>query len=272
MTTTYRDLIKRAEQFLTNPADAEYFVQALSDKKRHELFGSQGAASQELLFELERYIDKYRPDMPIQHLINKAYFFSNALYVDERVMIPRPETEELVTKTAVWLNRLNIIPKTILDIGTGSGAIAIALACIFTRANIQATDISPDALAVCKTNIIKYKLVNRINIIQADLYPKTTVKFDLIISNPPYIPQDEINLLAPSVKNYEPHLALDGGRQGFEKIEKIIGQAPGYLTENGLLALEIDPRQERLIKNLMSSAVFEKDNNSFIRYAFIKYV
>ncbi|MBS3999301.1 MAG: peptide chain release factor N(5)-glutamine methyltransferase [Desulfobulbaceae bacterium] len=271
MSITYKTLLEQADNHFQNRADAEFFMQALTNKKRHELFMDNLAIPKHIFNEFNKYLSRCRPDMPVQYLVNKAYFLSYELYIDERAMIPRPETEELVMKIADRLNKSSVSPNAILDIGMGSGAIAIALANMFPDSNVFATDISSKAIDVAKLNANKYGLVRKINLIQADLFPATDIKFGLIISNPPYIPHNEIKTLPLSVRNYEPSLALDGGKQGFEIIEKIIRQAPDYLMPKGLLALEIDPRQEKLIKNLVSHAQFEKDNQGFIRYAFIKY-
>jgi release factor glutamine methyltransferase len=271
MSITYKTLLEQALNHFHNQVDAEYFMQALTNKKRHELFTDKTAVSRQTTNEFNIRINQYRPDMPVQYLVNKAYFLSYELYVNGRVMIPRPETEELVIKTVARFNQSSVSLNAILDIGVGSGAIAIALAKMFPESKIIATDISCEAIGVAKFNIAKHGVADKIKLIHIDLFPTAETRFDLIISNPPYIPRNEINALPFSVRNYEPTLALDGGKQGFELIEKITKQAPDYLVPNGLLALEIDPRQEKLIKNLAPNARFEKDNQGFIRYAFIKY-
>jgi release factor glutamine methyltransferase len=150
----------------------------------------------------------------------------------------------------------------------------------FPESKIIATDISTDVLEVAEINVRKYYLIDRIGLFHADLFPSIENiqgMINLIISNPPYIPENEIENLSPTVKDYEPHLALNGGKQGFEMIERIITHAHNYLAPNGLLALEIDPRQTKLISNskfLISNLFnveFEKDNQGMIRYAFIKF-
>lgn len=269
MSITYQDLLKLAENRLASRADAEYFVLALTNKKRHELYGSVNTATQQEINAFDRCVGKHKPAMPVQYLVNKAYFLSFELYVDERVMIPRPETEELVVITASRIKKSGITPGAILDIGTGSGAIAVAMANIFPEAKVVATDISGQALEVAKFNITKYGLAHKIALIQTDLFPINKDKFDIIISNPPYIPRDEIEILGPSIKNFEPTIALNGEQDGFEIIEKIIQRASDYLAQNRLLALEIDPRQEKLIQALAFNAEFEKDNQELTRYCFV---
>ncbi len=265
---TLQTLLQQAKQVFPNETISEFFVRGLTNKTYFELYTDVSRVSQQVLDETQKLLSTYKPGMPVQYLLHKAYFLFYELYVDERVMIPRFETEDLVMKTA---NRLKN-PKQILDIGTGSGVIAIALADIFPNARIIATDISFDALDVARINISKFNFQDRIKFYQADLMPNIkNIQFDMIIFNPPYIPNNEIESLSPTVKDFEPQLALDGGKQGFEIIERIVRQAKEWLVPNGLVALEIDPRQANLIKSLVSWVEFEKDNQGFIRYAFIKF-
>jgi len=277
---TYRTLLEQSQK-RHDKSYIEYLLQGITNRKVHELYLDNSKVSQDTIDKFNQLLKKKKADKPIQYLLQKAYFLSYELYIDERVLIPRFETEELVTLTQRRLanSGKRSAVKSLLDIGTGSGAIAVALADIFLQAKIVATDISKDALEVAKININRYNFQDRINLYQTDLFDNLENNvFDLIISNPPYIPEHEIEKLSPMVKNHEPRLALDGGKQGFEIIEKIIRQAKDWLRPNGLLALEIDPRQAGLIKCLISndkfqisSVEFEKDNQEFIRYAFIRY-
>lgn len=272
MTITYKTLLEQANKHFSSPTDAEYVIQSLTHKKQYELFTDTTAVPKQVYAQFNQLLSKQKPYMPVQYLVNKTFFLSYEFYVDSRVFIPRPETEVLIEKTASLLKKENIIPNTILDIGTGSGAIAIVLTNMFREAKVVATDISSEALEVAKINIDHCGLANKIRLFHINLFPSLNTKYDLIISNPPYIPQDEIENLPISVKNYEPRIALDGGRYGFELIKRIINGALNYLAPNGLIAMEIEPRQQKLIKDLTPNACFEKDNQGFIRYAFIKYM
>jgi release factor glutamine methyltransferase len=276
---TYRTLLEQAQKH-RDKSYAEYLLQGITNKKVFELYLDKSVVSQKIIRQFNGLLEQGKSNVPIQYLLQKTYFLSYELYVDERVMIPRFETEELVIKTAGKLNAQDVMPKAILDIGTGSGAIAIAMAHYFPESKIIATDISTDVLEVAEINVRKYYLIDRIGLFHADLFPSIENiqgMINLIISNPPYIPENEIENLSPTVKDYEPHLALNGGKQGFEMIERIITHAHNYLAPNGLLALEIDPRQTKLISNskfLISNLFnveFEKDNQGMIRYAFIKF-
>jgi release factor glutamine methyltransferase len=273
---TYRTLLKQAQKNC-DKSRTEYLLQGITNKKVSKLYLDDSSVPQDTINKFNRLLQE-KSDKPIQYILQKAYFLSYELYVDERVLIPRFETEELVVKTAVRFN-VQDGPKNVLDIGTGSGAIAIALADLFPQANIVAADISAVALEVAKINIKKHGFQDRIRLFQSNIFPDIkNIKFDLIISNPPYIPEDEMEKLNTTVKDYEPLLALDGGKQGFEIIERILCQAKDWLKPDGLLALELDPRQAPLIKCLITNdkcqiarVEFEKDNQGFIRYAFIKY-
>jgi len=292
---TIKTLLRQAQQEFQDINVAEYLLCGLANKKRAELYLDDSCVSSDLVIQFHNLLKNRKPNMPVQYLLHKASFLSLELYVDERVMIPRFETEELVIKTAdrfkaqhintteaqrhKGTQRKNSVISeppflrgdiNILDIGTGSGAIAIALADLFTRARVVATDVSDEALVVAKINIKRYGFEEKIGLRKIDLFPALNTSFDLIISNPPYIPEDEIENLPPSVKNYEPCLALNGGKNGFNIIKRIIEQAPNYLAPNGLLALEIDSRQAELILAISPVAQFEKDNQGLIRYAFIK--
>ena len=270
---TLQTLLKQAKRVFPDEPVAEFFVRGLTDKTRLEMYTDKSPVSQEVFSQAQNLLSAYKPNLPVQYLLRKAYFLSYELYVDERVMIPRFETEDLVMLTVKRLVDcgLRSAVKSILDIGAGSGAIAIALADIFPKAKIIATDISSDALEVARININKYNLQDRIELYQADLFSGLEhVEFDLIISNPPYIPNNEIENLRPTVKDFEPRLALDGGKQGFEIIERIIKETKGWMNPVGLLAMEIDPRQAEPIKAQAHWVDFEKDNQGLVRYAFIK--
>lgn len=269
MIITALKLLKQAESYFNNRSDAEYFIQSLLQKPRYLIYQDILINETEILTRYHQLIKSYKPHMPIAYLVKKAYFMNFELYVDGRVLIPRPETELLIEKTTDLLSQYQIKPKTILDLGTGSGNIAIALAKIYPQAQIIAADISEDALAVSEINIKKYHLSDRIKLIKSNLFLNLNTKFELIISNPPYLDNKEIENLPYSVKNYEPVIALNGGSDGFEIIKQIIEQAPNYLTAKSLLALEINPQHGELLNKLSTSIILDNDYNNLIRFAFI---
>ena len=183
---------------------------------------------------------------PLAHIIGEAEFMGRLFSVGPTVLIPRPETEELVEETIKNLPLKR--PSRILDLCSGSGCIAISLAFTFPSAEIIGADISPEALQVARKNAENMNLGKKVNFIQSDVFENISGEFDFIISNPPYIPTDVIATLSPEVRN-EPRLALDGGPDGLDVIRKIISSAPAYLKPGGLLALEIGCAQcEKVLK------------------------
>jgi len=175
---------------------------------------------------------------PPQYIIGRAYFYGLELKVNPEVLIPRFETERLVELT---LQRLHGT-ETILDIGTGSGAIAIALKQNLNSLNVLATDISPEALKIAKDNAAKYQ--TDIHFYLADCFPATGHTYSAIISNPPYISQEELVTLDKRIKEQEPRLALLGGIDGLEFYRKLFRYSSSYLTENGFLAVEHSEAQK----------------------------
>jgi release factor glutamine methyltransferase len=180
---------------------------------------------------------------PFPYVLGHWEFFGLDFDITPDVLIPRPETELLVENAIVWL-QASPDRRTIADVGTGSGAIAISIAANIPDAYILATDISHSALKVAHQNAHRYNLTNRIDFVQCDLLPPhfdplaTEDHFDLLCANLPYIPTDTLHGL--SVYGREPTLALDGGTDGLEIIRRLLHIAPEWLAPNGLILLEIE--------------------------------
>ena len=196
--------------------------------------------------ELEDKLERLKNNEPIQYITNHQEFFGYDFYIDENVLIPQPDTELLVEECIEISTKLEKMCKTnikILDLCTGSGAIAISLAKSIKNANIIASDISEKALEVANKNSISNNV--KIEFIHSDLYQNIKEKFNIVISNPPYIKTEVIKTLSEEVRK-EPHLALDGGEDGLEFYKKIIKESKEKLEENGYLLLEIgfDQKQE----------------------------
>jgi release factor glutamine methyltransferase len=191
---------------------------------------------------------------PIQYIIGKQEFYGLDFHVTPAVLIPRPETEHLVE--AVLKLLLADKPQAIADIGTGSGAIAIALAAHLPHAAITALDISTEALAVAQTNARTHNLDDRIQFLQSDLLSALSdeaASFDAIVSNPPYVAESDRNTLHPQVRNYEPATALFAGKTGLDIYRRLIPQAQIALRPNGLLALEIGHGQRDALASLLET-------------------
>ena len=178
---------------------------------------------------------------PVAYLVGSREFFSLALAVSPAVLIPRPETEGLVVR-AIDLCRPLESPR-IADVGTGSGAIAVALAKHLPKAHLVATDISADALAVAQANVTRHALDGRIELVGCDLLdsPSAAGPFDCIVSNPPYVRADEFAGLPRDVRDHEPKSALVAGPTGVEVVERLVEAAESRLTKGGWLLVEIGP-------------------------------
>ena len=196
-------------------------------------------------------ISKLIKGVPVQYLVNKQSFYGMDFFVDNRVLIPQPDTECLVEEGLEFLKGKE--NAKVLDLCTGSGAIAISIA-KNSDATIYASDISKDALDVAKLNAAT--LGADITFIESDLFKNINEKFDLIISNPPYIKTDVIESLSIEVKN-EPILALDGKEDGLYFYREIIKSAKDYLNQNGKLLFEIGFDQKESVTKLFDEAGFD---------------
>lgn len=189
---------------------------------------------------------------PVAYLVGRREFFQLDFEVSPAVLIPRPETEFLVMEALRLLKTANA-PR-VLDIGTGSGCIALSIAHRHQSAQVTAVDVSSDALAIAERNAKKHGLADRVRFLKSDLFDALAgEKFDLIASNPPYIAASEFAGLARDVRDFEPRLALDGGADGLAVYRRLIAQAPAYLGAGGYLLLEIGATQEEPVRQLLDA-------------------
>ncbi|MBD1911989.1 peptide chain release factor N(5)-glutamine methyltransferase [Leptolyngbya sp. FACHB-16] len=180
--------------------------------------------------------------VPIQYLAGRTPWRQFSLRVTPAVLIPRPETEEIIDLVLKLTSDPEFHSGHWVDLGTGSGAIALGLASIFSQAHIHAVDVSPEALAVAKQNAIENGLGDRIQFHQGEWFsPLTSLHGQLcgMVSNPPYIPRAVITTLEPEVMDHEPHLALDGGEDGLNAIRHLVHVAPNYLKPGGIWVIEM---------------------------------
>ena len=220
----------------------------LNVKKEYLLIHSEEEVKQEDKIKYENCIKELIKGKPLQYITNKQEFMGLDFYVDENVLIPQPDTEILVEK-AIEIAETTQKNK-ILDMCTGSGCIAISLAKKINNAQITAVDISNSALNVANKNAINNNVEKKIKFINSDMFNNIEEKFDIIVSNPPYIETETINKLEIEVQN-EPHLALDGGIDGLKFYKTIANNAFKYLNENGYLLLEIGYNQQNSVTQLL---------------------
>lgn len=185
--------------------------------------------------------------IPASYITNESHFLGYSFYVDERVIIPRSYLAELLLNGSFdpWIEHTELV-HNVLDLCTGNGSLAIIAADYFIDANIVATDISKDALQVARTNIEKYELQDKITLLESDLFKAVKKqKFDLILTNPPYVDKKRMDLL-PKEYHYEPQIALAGGNDGLAMVDTILKNAVNYLTEFGVLVLEMGDNAHEL--------------------------
>ncbi len=198
---------------------------------------------------LNRLVGRRIMGEPLQYILGRQEFWSVDLRVDPRVLIPRPETEVLVEQALLLLSRRpHGEPCFVLEIGTGSGAIAIALSKEVGSLSVVATDISMGALLVAKENATLAGVAAQIHFLRGDLFRPFPLRegrepFDLVVSNPPYVSRSDISGLDREVKDFEPRVALDGGVDGLDFYQSMIPEAPGYLKDGGWLLLEVGQGQ-----------------------------
>jgi release factor glutamine methyltransferase len=267
--------IKEALQFATKqlqktsstPAlDAEVLLAYVLKKDRAFLFAyPDKSISRNQYKRYQKLINRRKNAEPIAYLRHSKEFFGLDFYVDERVLIPRPETETLIefvlesTMKKKWTN----FKLKICDVGTGSGCIAITLAKKLPLAQIYATDISKKALAVAKINAIKHKVQKQIKFFCGDLLSPISknIKFDIIVANLPYLTIDQLKVTEKEIQLYEPKIALLAGKEETTLYNRLLKQIPSYIKEKGLVFLEIDPKfKNKFIKKITSEFKIARKN------------
>ena len=235
----------------TKVLDSELILSNLLNIKREQLLLSEHHKLDDYLY--NRFISlikKRSKSLPVSYIINKKEFWSLDFEVDKYTLIPRPETELMVEGLAKHGKR----QAKILDIGTGSGCIIISLLKELKLATGIGIDICPKAISVAKRNARAHKITNRIKFFRSSLETIFFKNFDIVVSNPPYIPNWQMKNLVDDVKLFEPKLALRGGIDGLDLIRKIIYKSKILLKKKGLLALEINNNQYNGVKTILESS------------------
>ncbi|MDO8637062.1 MAG: peptide chain release factor N(5)-glutamine methyltransferase [Dehalococcoidia bacterium] len=239
--------------------EGELLLRQTLKMERSEFYsGLSGELTTSELNRLKEFLTQRLTHKPSAYIRHVKEFYGLEFYVDERVLIPRPETELLVEKALEMVHsRLTLRQAQggegllIADIGTGSGAIAVALAVNLPRFRIFATDISGEALEVAEINCRKHGVADRVQLLSGDLLTPLPQPVDIIIANLPYIPDAELDNLAPEVSRYEPSLALSGGPDGLEYIRRLIDQGTAKLKPGGALLLEVGMGQAEVVAGMV---------------------
>jgi len=238
--------------------DAEILLSKTLNKTRENLLiNLDQKINKKNISIFKEYLQRRSNNEPIAYILEEKEFWSRKFYINKGTLIPRPETELLVDKIIKIFKERKI---SILDIGTGSGCIIISLLSNLKNSNGIGIDTSKNAISTAKKNALKYKLTERVKFLNKSYKNVFSKKFDLIVSNPPYIDSKDIKNLSDDIKRYEPRLALDGGNHGLDLIKKIIYKSKHILKIKGMLALEIGNGQIKKVSKILI------DNNFIIKH------
>ncbi len=250
--------LKKSENFLKQKGisnalfNAEIlFANALNCKRIDLYLRYNYNLTDEQLATIRTLLTRRAHNEPLQYIIGEWPFHELSLFVDRRALIPRPETEFLVELLIYFFNKQKYNNIKILDLGTGTGAIALSLAKSFPKSHVTATDISTDALSLAKKNAIKNNISN-ITFLRSDWYSNINDTFNLIVSNPPYLTHTEWENTQPEIKNFEPKIALVADNDGKSDLIQIIKNSHEFLKEKGVLVLETGDTQHDELLNIAS--------------------
>jgi release factor glutamine methyltransferase len=252
----------------------EYLLAEALGKRRLDLYlDYDQRLPEQILNPLREKVRRRSEGEPLQHLIGSWEFYGRPFKTDRRALIPRPETERLAE---LVLNRMGAdANKRLVDVGTGSGVLAVTFALERPALRITATDISGDALALARENAENYSVVDRIIWHETNLLSGTEGEFDFVVANLPYIPNPEISQLSREVR-YDPMLALDGGPDGLHLIRRLVLEAPAYLGAGAWICLEIGINQSSAVANVLEEQKFrdicvENDYQGVERFVSARY-
>ena len=233
--------------------DIQLLMEAAFNLTRSEFWirKNENLTDRSALRKFYRYRRRLLKKEPIAYILKKKEFYGETFYINKNVLIPRPETEILVEQAT----RVIKTPAQVLDIGAGSGIISIMLA-KHTNCRVTAVENSKKALYVLKKNITAHNVGDRVTPLCADLFPPLPGKFNVIVSNPPYVSEEEWGELDPMVRDYEPRAALVAGEKGLAIIQRIIENSPRYLEPGGKLLMEIGYNQKQRVRDILKAAGF----------------
>ena len=245
----------RRKKISTSRLDSELLLSKILDKNREEiLINLEQKICQKYLLKYKQLIQRRSQCEPIAYIMKEKEFWSKIFFVSSDTLIPRPETELIVEKLTKIFEEKKI---SILDIGTGTGCILISLLSELKNSKGIGIDISKKALRIAEKNSEQHGMKNKIKFFHKSLDSKFYQKFDLIVSNPPYIKKSEIKNLKEDVRKFEPRIALDGGNDGLDLIKKVIYKSKYILKIKGMLALEIGNEQFNKVSKILKKNNFK---------------
>ena len=241
---------------IINPElDSELLLSKALNKKREKILTNlKKEINKKQLDKFNLYLSRRKKKEPIAYILGFKYFWKYKFIINKSVLVPRPETEQIVEETLNYLSDNE--SKKILDIGTGSGCIIVSVLKERSKCKAIAIDISSKALKVAKTNAKIHHLENKIKFINIDIDKFNYNKYDLILSNPPYISNIDLIRLDDDIRIYEPRESLSGGLDGYEKITKVIEKSSKLLKNNGKLIVEIGDTQKNNVLKLLKNNGF----------------
>lgn len=248
-------LVERGADATSARLDAEVLLAHARNCQRIELYTAFAEVASDELRQTFRGLVRSRADgTPVAYLVEHREFYSLPFYVNPAVLIPRPETEFLVIRLLDLAKQMGTEKLRIVDVGTGSGVLAICAALYVPECQVVAVDLSPEALAVAKRNAETHGVADRIEFIEGDVLANVSQddQFDFVISNPPYVTESEYESLDPQVKDHEPQMALVSGADGTDVIRRLIAQSADRLRSNGWLLFEVSPMIAPSVENLLA--------------------
>ena len=270
------DLIYQGASFLKRNKiksynlDSEIILSSILNIKREKLLVTEDIVTNETIIKFKNLIMRRSKQEPVAYIIKKREFMSKDFFVNQKSLIPRPETELLVDAIVKLYKNKSLF---FLDIGIGSGCIILSILNNLKDSRGIGIDICKKTLKNSKINLNKFNLSNRCKLLHRPVKEVRNLKFDLVVSNPPYVQKREINRLSNDIKKFEPRIALDGGNDGLDVIRKVIYNSKNILKCNGILALEVGYGQYLSVSKLLKSNNFRqktviKDYRNNIRCIF----